>query len=147
MKILTPEQFVAKTRNLTSMFEVELFRAKQEMGHQAVNHFKRSFDREGFIGGGDKWAPRVDTRKHPLLNKTGVMKNSLFFTVSNAGGMVVIQTNSPYAHYHNNSTRTSHSQGMGNYRYNIQRQFVGDSKWLEKWTQDRLQKVFTYTFR
>lgn len=147
MRMLSPEQFLRELRNLGNKFETELFRAKQEIGNYSVSHFKSSFDRMGFAGGGNTWPERSTGGSWPLMNKTGTLKSSISWNLRRSGNGIEIFTDNKYSQYHNDSTRLNHAQGPGNYKYNIKRQFIGNSRTLETWIQRRLQKVLTDTFR
>lgn len=146
MKKLTPEQFLRHIRNLGSKFDAELFRAKREIGEYTLNHFKSSFDRQGFAGGGGKWQERKHSYDHPILNKSGSMKDKMNFRVFNTADKIVVSSMRPYSQFHNDPTGTwrtnQHSSSP-----QIQRQFMGNSKALERWIEKRLKKALTHTFR
>lgn len=144
MKIVTPEQFLREIRNLPNKLEVEVFRAKQDIGRQAVAHFRSSFDKAGFAGGnGKKWAQRDHIYPHPILKQTGALRDSV--RVFHTGSTIVVGTDNKYSQYHNDPTG-SWSRNQYTDKTITQRQFIGNSSELERWIQLRLQKALTYTF-
>lgn len=145
MRILTPEQFLREIRNTRNKFDVELFRAKQDIGRQAVAHFKASFNNAGFSGDmGKKWDLRDHNYPHQILNKTGSLRDSI--RVLHIGTRIVVGTDSRYSQYHNDPTG-SWRRNQYSDKATIQRQFIGNSASLERWIQHRLYQVLTYTFR
>ena len=136
---ITPAQFLQQIRTLGSSFDVNMFNAKQDITRYAVEHFKKSFDRLGFVGdGGKKWRKRKRNYAHPILHKTGLLKASVMSPRSTKNDILIVAT-SPYAKYHNDED--------GSWSPNVQRQFIGDSPVLDNWIKRRLHRALKDTFR
>lgn len=147
MKMLTPDQFLRQIRNLPNKFDAEINRAKQEIGQYSVAHFKSSFDRLGFAGGGGKkWAKRDHNYPWPILDKTGALKNSINFRVFNSSDRIIVSTSSKYSQFHNDPDGSWYKNQYST-EHTIRRQFMGNSKPLEKWIQRRLQRALINTFK
>lgn len=145
MKQLTPDQFLRQIRNLGNKFDAEIFRAKQDIGRYATNHFKSSFARSGFAGGREKWAKREHSYNHAILDKSGKLKESLNFRVMNTSDKIVIMTVNPYSQFHNDPTGTWRRNQYTD-KATIQRQFMGNSTSLELWIKKRLETALKNTF-
>jgi phage gpG-like protein len=76
------------------------------VGETAVNFFKDSFDRGGFIDKSfERWTPRKDKLQHKLLLKTFFLKNSIQVVRSSPDEVEVasvMNTKYNYAEIHNN---------------------------------------------
>lgn len=78
---------------------------KDVIGIEAVKHFKRNFEEEGFVDKSvSKWASRKTKRSggtngQKVLNKSGELSESIDYRVDGEG--VVISTDKPYAEIHN----------------------------------------------
>lgn len=113
------------------------------MGNDALNHFKGSFENQGFTDQYlSKWQPRKRVRykgrnetTRAILVKTGRLRRSL--QKSNKGlTAVTIKTNVPYAVFHN--------EGTGRLP---KRQFVGHSRKLIDSLRNKLDKKIKDAFR
>lgn len=145
-RIMTPAQFMKHVNKLPSELNRQMVAANIAVGENAEKHFKSSFDREGFAGSRNKWPKRSKKYNHSIMNETGRLKNSIKRLLLGSFGTRVI-TNTPYSQYHNDSTRTNHSQGPGNYKWNIKRQFMGHSAPMNKANAIILRKFINRAFK
>lgn len=148
LKVLTPRQFVKMVNRLPSKLQTEISRAQLDIARDSLTHFKSSFDKGGFAGGRQKWAPRLKSYPHPTLKDSGTLKNSLHMTTSSGGGngKVVIFTNNKYSQYHNDPTGTW-TRNQFSSEPATQRQFLGRSKLLEERIRKRLERALHNTFK
>lgn len=119
--------------------------------NRAVNFFKDSFDRKGFIHTGfEPWKPRLDTEANgSLMLVTGNLKNSIFGET--ARNIAIVSSDTPYSAIHNEGgtiattanvrshtrTRKGKSHTVRSHTRNVnmtmpQRQFMGHSDFLMK---------------
>ena len=116
---------------------------KTEIGQMSVQHFKQSFNKEGF---NDipfvRWQPLKRARKRyanrKILTQTGALKNSL----NHAGRLtrnewnVVVWSTKIYAKIHNEGLM---GLAFGKYPFKMpKRQFMGNSNILDKKIQTRI---------
>jgi len=146
MRMLKPDQFLRELRNMQSKFETELFRARQEIGTYAVNHFQSSFSKGGFAGGGSSWRDREHSYSHKMLDKTGSMKEAINFRAYNTSNNIVVSATKSYARFHNDPDG-SWARNQHTSKTTLQRQFIGNSRPMELWIKSRLQAMLTNTFR
>lgn len=144
MKKITPENFLEQIRLTKHRYRVQLYLAKQDMGRLAVQHFKSSFERRGFAGERRKWKKREHIYKHPILEKTGELKNSIKFIAPTATNRITVFTETPYAKYHNDPTGTWHRNQYTS-KPTQQRQFMGNSKVLETKLKRRVEECIKNT--
>ena len=148
MKQLTPSQFLESIANLNNKLDVEMFRARTEIGQHSVDHFKSSFEQKGFADGrNQKWPDR--TRNYPwsIMNKTGNLKNSIKATLISSSNRITISTDVPYAQYHNDPSSIGWRRNQFTDLPIQRRQFIGNSQSLERWIERRIKKALTNTFR
>jgi phage gpG-like protein len=82
------------------------------VGNTAVNYYKSSWDKEGYVDGRfSKWKPRkVADRRRRLLVKSGRLRRSVRYrTMSRA---VAIFTDVPYAQVHNEGGKVAARQSV-----------------------------------
>lgn len=145
-KRLTPTQFLAHIRNLNNKFDVEMSRARQDIGALAVKRFKASFDRLGFDNGKDKWKSRNRVYPHTLMDETGKLKNSIG-VIGMTPSRITVGTFVSYAKYHNDPSSAGWTRNQFSEKPITRRQFIGNSTVLENQIKRRLQQALFYTFR
>jgi phage gpG-like protein len=113
------------------------------MGNDALNHFKKSFENQGFTDDDlVKWKPRKRTRvrgrddtTRAILVKTGNLRRSLKRVA--AGKLAIrISSNVPYAVFHNDGTTRL-----------PKRQFVGHSKKLITHLRNKIDSKIKDAFK
>lgn len=122
--------------------ELTLKSLKDEVGEMAVRHFKKSFDIESFNDeSGSKWKELKRKRPVPytnnkILTRTGALKKSLRYKSYVGKRVWWVKIGSPliYADVHNEGLRS----GRGNGFKMPKRQFMGESKTLDKRIQTRI---------
>ena len=106
---------------------------KISMARLAMKTFDRNFTRRSWSK--SSWAKRKDTKPHPILEKTGKLRQSLASKVQIR--YVDIGTATEYAGYHND----------GNPNTNLpQRQFIGFDLELERRMAMLVGKLMIYVF-
>lgn len=119
--------------------------------NRAVNFFKDSFDRKGFINDRfEPWTDRVDRDANgSLMLQTGNLKNSIFGEAS--GNFAILSSDTPYSAIHNEGgtvsgtanvrshtrRRNGKTHQVKSHTRNVnttipQRQFMGHSNFLMK---------------
>ena len=117
----------------------------KSVGELAVRHFKSSFSKGGFAGGGSSWKKRKTSRySHKVLNKTGALKNSLKVKSANFNRVVVI-ADIEYAQIHNQVDNKNDKTWNGGTI--PQRKFMGSSAKLTKMVNNLISKKFKKVFR
>ena len=134
-------------KDLRHAMDIYVNSATVDCAGEAMAFTLTNFKLQGFQGdnGFEKWAPRSRSYPWPILHKTGQLISSLAERTRNSGGVhsgtvytSITKFRSPdrskgegplrvYAAFHN--------QPSGTYRYpypNVQRQFIGHSKTLER---------------
>lgn len=75
---ITPRQLVEKWATLPNKFEVNVFNFETRIGNAAKGVFQDSFYLRRFNSASAfAWAPRHDSKPHPLLEETGTLKRSI----------------------------------------------------------------------
>lgn len=129
MRILTPEQFSRNTRMLPLKLEASLYKAKIDIGIMVINLFKSSWTNRGFIGG-STWPLRKSSRRtNPLMYDTGALYDGFSFEIND--DKITVGNDVYYAKFHNDPT--------GTWGPNIQRQFLGNSEYIERQVLYRLR--------
>lgn len=79
----------------------DLYRHKSDIESVISNSIQELFEQESDPYGA-KWKPRKDTFKHPILNKTGLMKSSITYISKLYGGIMIVeeQDNTEYGKWH-----------------------------------------------
>lgn len=118
-----------KTTHLNFFGQLQAFKKFKDaypryVGNMAVNFYKDSFKRGGYIdtGGLQKWEPRKKLAargskpkgNRALLVKTGNLRRSIKIIRSGLG-FVVVGTNLPYARIHNEGGTITSTQNIGAY--------------------------------
>lgn len=122
----------------------EIRRLSRTMGVLALNHFKGSFRKQGFVDKGlSNWTRRKGNTDvgRAILHKTGKLKNSIR-VVRKTLKSVTIGSDLKYAAVHNYGLRAGRGRGFKMPK----RQFVGDSKKLERKITKELEKRVTRIF-
>lgn len=122
--------------------ELTLKSLKDEVKRMAVSHFTKSFNMEAFNDTNiKKWKPLKrersrEYRGNKILHKTGKLKNSLKARsyVGSRIWWVDVYSNVPYAAVHNEGLRSGRGAGFKMPK----RQFMGDSKLLDRKIQTRI---------
>lgn len=131
-------------------FELAIKSLKTEVGDIAVKHFKKSFDMEGFNDVPFKrWKPlkrersRYANRK--ILTQTGTLKRSLRYNSYVGSKIWWVNVSSPliYANVHNEGLMAGRGAGFKMPK----RQFMGDSKLLDKKIQRRIETRINQAFK
>lgn len=155
-KPITPQQMIAQWRHLPHKFQVNVWNFEVQAGREAVSIFKESFDLKRLNSAGSfPWRPRKDKKKHPLLNETSSLKNSIKWKhISNRTSPKGIRIyTDPNGFKHTKRHRgfcyaAVHNAKSGTYTYgksgarSIQRQYIGHSTVL----RDKLIKLSTVIF-
>lgn len=131
--------------------ELTLKSLKDEVKDMAISHFKKSFDLEAFNDQPlKKWKPLKRRRPQPysnnkILTKTGKLKNSLRARsyVGSRVWWVNLYSNVDYANVHNEGLRSGRGRGFKMPK----RQFMGDSKILDKKIQTRIDNRIKKAFK
>lgn len=131
--------------------ELALKSLKDEVKDMAVKHFTKSFDLEGFNDVPvKKWKPLKRQRPEPyrsnkILTKTGALKSSLRAKsyVGQRVWWIEMYSNVPYANVHNEGLRSGRGRGFKMPK----RQFMGDSKMLDKNIQTRINNRINNAFK
>ena len=77
-QVITPKQLMMQWAVLPNKFEVNIFNFETIMGDAAKHIFKQSFYLRRFNSASSfAWQPRRDKKRHPLLEETGNLKNSI----------------------------------------------------------------------
>lgn len=124
---------------------------KDEVKDMSLNHFKKSFEIEGFNNEPfRRWKPLKRKRASPytnnkILTRTGRLKNSLR-TQSYVGSRVwwiKYYSNVEYADVHNEGLRSGSGRGFKMPK----RQFMGNSRSLDKKIQTRIDNRIKKAFK
>lgn len=121
-------------------------------GVEAINHFTKNFRKQGFDDDGVKpWKPRKRDRKRDsgkaILVQSGALRKSL---IRRRAGKFAVFIMSPlkYANVHNSEMSSQRRAGRGKGFTMPQRQFVGDSKKLNRIIlrklDNRINKAFEF---
>jgi phage gpG-like protein len=114
----------------------------RRLGTLAVNHFKQSFRDEGFTDGSlKKWRKRknnVDAGRAVLV-KSGDLRRSIKIKRASFKSIIVGTTGIPYATIHNEGGSTRFAKMP-------KRQFIGDSRILEKKLKRRILRQIEKSF-
>lgn len=89
------------------------FDVLEVLGTEAVKHFKRNFEREGFDG--DKWATRKSkrfgsTNSQKVLTFSGELSESIEYRIE--GNTVIVYSDKPYAQIHNEGGKVTVNDKM-----------------------------------
>lgn len=147
MKHNNAAKLLAKDKGVKAM----LTRVKDEIGKMVVNHFKKSFDREGFNNVPFmhwKLLKNRERRKWPsrkILVQTGTLKRGLNYRarVTLNRYSIEVFNNVEYAAVHNEGLRAGRGAGFKMPK----RQFMGYSKPLIKRIETRINNRIVQTFR
>lgn len=143
---ITLREMMDHFKVLPNRFDLLAMNAKIDIGNIYVTHYKKSFEIKRFIGSGDPWPERKRSYKHPMMQETGSLKNSISFELVPDYGVRIFTREdelnknvkrgrkSSYAKFHNDPT--------GTWGRNVQRKFIGDSTLIEKQVLLRLNKLF-----
>lgn len=131
--------------------ELTIKSLKDEVKDIAVKHFTKSFDLEGFNDLPVKnWKPLKRQRAEPyrsnkILTKTGALKKSLKSRayVGKRIWWVEIYSNLAYANVHNEGLRSGRGRGFKMPK----RQFMGESKSLDRKIQTRINNRLNQAFK
>lgn len=112
----------------------------KKVADEVIRQFKESFDKKAFSGTNANWKPRKSARgSHPLLQKSGDLKNSIKATQTSFR-QIVIESALDYSRIHNRGGETWNGGVMP------KRQYMGGSAKLrariERMIQDEFQKIF-----
>lgn len=132
-------------------FELTIRSLKDEVKTLALNTWKKSFDLEGFnTSPFRKWKRLKRKRAAPytnnkILNKTGRLKNSIRASsyVGTRVWWIRAYSNVEYADVHNEGLRSGRGKGFKMPK----RQFIGDSKTLDKKIQTRIENRLKKAFK
>lgn len=146
--ILTPKQFQQQWMHALHRYQLNVWNFQAEAGRAGVEVFKGSFPMRRLNTSSSKpWKKRSKTwrKKHPILEETGTLKNSIEWKyLGGIGGKkgVRIYTNPTkfytakrhrgfcYAAVHNDPDG-SHTYGRSGVP-SVQRQFIGNSSFLDR---------------
>jgi phage gpG-like protein len=145
---MSPEEHIQKLNTAKAEFTVWFNSELPDIvGVEGVNHFKESFQDEGFTDETlEKW-PQVKRRSNPkrvdraaasrqiLTGETGDLGRSVEYTAQ--PGEVKYKSDKDYAAAHNEGTTNA---GRGNKTTIPKRQFIGKSKALDKKIHDISEK-------
>lgn len=149
---ISPTQLAAQWRPLQHKFRLNVWNFRVEAAQAAVEVFQGSFDLHRFNTNNSlRWRERRRNYKHPILDETGTLKNSIvykkltnetmrvftdpskFFTAARHKGFC-------YAAIHNDPSGT-HTYGRTGVP-SVQRQFMGHSSVLDKKIKQLLANIF-----
>jgi len=149
MKTYTPEQFAAllanKEAEIRQLIEDKL---PQWVGNEAVIHFKKNFQNEGFGRGPSEWtevqrrqswtrtykyASTTDRSRKILTGKTGDLGRSIQYSVET--GKAIIHSDLIYAAVHNEGLKAGRGAGFTMPK----RQFIGDDPELEQKIKEKIE--------
>lgn len=121
-------------RPLMNAFKKSSKKLPKVLGNAAVKHFQDNFRAEGFVDQSvDKWVRRKRETKRSrgkkILQNTGRLRRSIKRLSTTFGRIVVGTRGVDYANIHN--------EGLGSMP---KRQFVGNSKKLERKLKSRISK-------
>lgn len=146
MKYVSADEFVRQIGIMNNRYRVEIYAAKNSMGALAVQHFKSSFDKGGFAGSENQWTERRKNYRHPILNRTGRLKNSIKFLAPSATSRITVFTDVPYSQYHNDPTGTWRRNQFTDLPA-TQRKFMGNSTVLELKMKAIIERAIRNTLR
>jgi len=143
-KEITFEKLVEQWNSAPVRFEINALNFNTNIGKDAVEIFKKSFELRTFNSSGSfPWSPRKDKKPHQLLEETGSLKNSIVYSnLSDHGTGVKIYTD-PRAFGGSNRNKAGicyaaiHNDPDGSYTFNnggksVRRQFMGHSSILKE---------------
>lgn len=128
---------------LPNKLDVVLLQAKIKLGTLYTKSYKESFEIKRFIGSGDPWPERKRNYIHPMMKETGSLQYSINWQPI-LGGIMVYTNEGKYNPPKNNRSRTYaafHNDPTGTHGYNVQRKFIGDSKFIENQAVDILSNL------
>lgn len=117
------------------------------MGQEVLDNIETNFKTEGFNDSNlSPWQKRKYDPKddgHPLLNKSGALKNSI--QVKEGSDYVTIYSDLPYADIHNDG---GPARAFGKYDFIMpKRKFAGDSEKVERTLVQKLESAINNIFR
>ncbi len=123
------------------------------LGVEAVNHFKESFQNEGFTDSSlQKWASRKTKRSggtngQKILSQSGELADSIDYEVQ--GNNVTIFTDKPYAKIHNEGGVITVTDKMKKYFWAMHKQAkdAKDEDGMNQWKAMALSKTITVAQR
>lgn len=142
---MSPQEFNSKLKkysvDIKNFFTNDL---PDIVGIEATNHFKKSFNNQGFTDKAlVKWKPRKTRYRNstannkPILTQSGELGNSI--TYRKQPGIVIVSTDKVYAEPHNAGTRAGRGKGF----IMIKRQFMGRSVVVLQKIQNKSSKQIT----
>lgn len=147
---IKPEQVVAQWAILPHKFEVNCHNMEVSVSRELVKMFKQSFVDKRWDGQGwADWKPGFQG-KNELLDETGTLQNSIkikshnkhkivIHTDPGAFGSAARHKGYCYAAVHNNLNDIARKPTYGP---TAQRQFMGESKDVDKMQEDHIHKIF-----
>ena len=153
---ITPKVMAAQWAGVSHKFQFNLWNFEVEAARAAVKTFQQSFDMRRFnTQGSSPWAPRKRNYKHPILEETGTLKNSIvwkrqvkgvtehevqIYTDPSRFGTAKRHPGFCYAAIHNSPSSLGLRTGKA---ANIQqRQFMGSSTVLDQEIKKLIPTIF-----
>jgi phage gpG-like protein len=138
----TMKDFIEKLKKINNYLNEGVF---EDVGNEAVSHYKKSFRDEGFTNRNlKKWKevkrrinprnPKAAAATLPILTKSGELGDSIKH--SKEGRKVIIRSDKVYAQVHNEGLRAGRGKGFKMPK----RQFVGKSDELIKKINTKVAK-------
>lgn len=113
------------------------------IANDTKDFFQDNFKKQGFDSGTiEKWKPRKSKKwKHPILDKTGELKKSIYIKEKNSKRIVLI-SDLPYSRIHNEGLN---GLAFGKYPFKMpKRQYMGHSPALAKMQLDKIISELNY---
>lgn len=153
--VITPKHMIAQWSHAVHKFQLNVWNVEVELGKAAAEIFQKSFDLKRLnTKGSTRWPSRTRKYKHPLMDETGTLRNSIVWKQIRGGGneMVRIYTDpgkfGTAARHPGFCYAAVHNAPSGTYTYgktgvpSKQRQFIGHSSELESKMKDLSIKIF-----
>lgn len=149
---------IAHWAHASHKFQLNVWNMEVELGKAAVEIFQKSFEMKRLnTRSSSPWAPRKRRYKHPILDETGTLKNSIEWKYLNGnvgpnkGGIRIFTNPAKFgtaARHKGFCYAAVHNAPSGTYTYgatgarSIQRQFIGHSSELQDKMKELSIKIF-----
>lgn len=153
--VITPKHMIAQWSHAVHKFQLNVWNVEVELGKAAAEIFQKSFDLKRLnTKGSTRWPSRTRNYKHPLMDETGTLKNSIVWKQIRGGGNGTVRIYTDPGKFGTAARHPGfcyaavHNAPSGTYTYgktgapSKQRQFIGHSSELESKMKDLSIKIF-----